>query len=105
VRNWKRKRDNNDAELAAIAREEGAELMFIGEPVDYLCVIGDLWIPAEIKNPEGRAYGVKKFTKQQEEMMAVAQEHGALFFVWETAEDVRRDVRAVLARFKPAAAA
>lgn len=94
-RTYKRRRDGNDAALAEVAEEEGAITIFVGEPMDWLIVIDGHWFPAEIKHLNGRAYGRKdQLTKQQEELKAIAEENRATFFIWYTAEDVRRDIRA-----------
>lgn len=93
-RNYARRRDANDGELATVAEEEGAVMIFVGEPMDYLVILDGYWFVAEIKNLEGRAYGRNaQLTEQQKELMAVAKEKGATFWVWYSADDVRRDLR------------
>src|SRR5262245_24671716 len=87
-RQFARKRDANDSAIAAQARECGFHLVEWGAS-DYLVEVGGVWIPTEVKNLEGRAYGRKKqLTSTQVKLRELAQASGAPFLIWYTQADV-----------------
>ena len=87
-RQFARKRDANDTAIADQARECGFEVIPWGA-ADYLVAAFGVWIPVEVKNLEGRAYGRKKqLTDGQVKLREAASRSSAPFLIWYTPADV-----------------
>jgi len=64
------RRDGNEPELVSLARQIGAVMWPLAEPVDWLCCWRGRWYPTEVKNLEGR----NRPTEQQILFSAAAKE-------------------------------
>ncbi|MGH8259826.1 MAG: hypothetical protein ACREUG_09060 [Steroidobacteraceae bacterium] len=84
-------RDANEPELVTLARQIGAHMERINEPVDWLCGFRGKWVPVEIKNPDGK----NRYQEQQVRFLATARERQLPAWTWRTAEDVLASLGAV----------
>jgi hypothetical protein len=84
------RRDGNEPELVLLARQIGALMWPLSEPVDWLVGWRGRWYPTEIKNPDGR----NRATEQQILFSAAAKERQLPVWVWRTEDDVLRDLGA-----------
>jgi hypothetical protein len=85
------RRDQNEPELVRLARQIGAVMWPLQEPVDCLCGWRGKWTPTEIKN--GKA---GKLTPQQFLFSGEARSRELPVWIWRTPEDVMRDLGARL---------
>lgn len=78
------RRDANEPELVTLARQIGALMWPLDEPVDWLCGWRGQWIPTEVKNPDGK----NRATEQQVRFGIAAKERQLPLWVWRTEADV-----------------
>lgn len=86
MRRYAARRDGNEPELVKLARQIGAFMWPLAEPVDWLCGWRGAWYPTEVKNPEGR----DRLTEQQVRFLGGAKERELPVWTWRTEEDVMR---------------
>lgn len=86
------KRDGNEHELVAFAKNFGAHYR-IGPPLDgWLWIPRQArWIPVEIKLPEREGLA-HEYTPLQRRFLSFCKETGAPWFVWRNKDDVTRDL-------------
>lgn len=82
------RRDSNELLLVHTARELGAIMVFLGQPVDWLCGFRGQWAVVEVKARLGR------FTPLQKQFMARCKEAGLPVWVWRTVDDVLKSLGA-----------
>jgi hypothetical protein len=85
------RRDRNEPELVRLARQIGAVMWPLAEPVDFLVGWRGKWVPTEIKNGEAG-----KLTPQQILFSGEARARELPVWIWRTPEDVLRDLQARL---------
>jgi hypothetical protein len=85
-----RRRDENEPDLVRLARQLGAVMWLLDEPVDWLCGWRGSWYPTEIKNVHGR----NRLTSPQELFLATAKERALPVWIWRSQADVLRDLDA-----------
>lgn len=83
------KRDINEGELIALARQLGAEFEK-APPLDWWCGFRGRWVPLEIKNLDGR----NRYTDAQTRFQIRCNERQLPMWVWRTESDVYRDLGA-----------
>lgn len=81
------RRDANDPELVRFARELGAWLIPLNEPVDYLLAWRGMWYLVEIKDPAKKGWA-SEFTPEQRKFQQQCGEHRMRIHVWRTDQDV-----------------
>lgn len=82
------RRDSNELILVHTARELGALMVFIGQPVDWLCGYRGQWSIVEVKAPTGR------YTKAQRGFMAACEVERLPVWTWRTVDDVLKSLEA-----------
>ena len=80
------RRDANEPALVSFARQVGALMWPLDEPVDWLCGWRGRWIPTELKNVDGR----NQLTEQQVLFIGAARERELPVWIWRTEDDVMR---------------
>jgi hypothetical protein len=90
VKRYAARRDANEPELVMLARQIGAVMWPLAEPVDWLVGWRGRWYPTELKNPEGR----NRLTEQQILFSAAAKERELPVWIWRSEDDVFRDLGA-----------
>jgi hypothetical protein len=90
VTRYAARRDANEPELVALARQIGAVMWPLAEPVDWLCGWRGRWFPTEIKNQDGR----NRLTEQQILFSAAAKERELPVWIWRSADDVLQSLGA-----------
>lgn len=76
-------RDANEPALKAVAERLGAVIVE-GGPLDLWAYARGLWVPVEVKNPEGR----NRLQPSQVEFRQLCERIGAPTWLWRTADDV-----------------
>jgi hypothetical protein len=89
VTRYAARRDQNEPELVRLARQIGAVMWPLAEPVDFLVGWRGKWVPVEIKN--GAA---GRLTPQQILFSGEARTRSLPVWIWRCAEDVMRDLGA-----------
>jgi hypothetical protein len=84
------RRDENDPELARLARRLGALLLRYG-PFDYWCGWRGAWRLVEIKRANKEGWK-NEYTPPQTEILAQCYLRNVPVSVWRTREDVFRDL-------------
>lgn len=77
------RRDANEPALVAAAGLLGA-VCIQGPPLDLWVYAKGLWVPTEVKNPEGR----DRLQPSQVEFQALCNRIGAPHWLWRTPDDV-----------------
>ena len=83
------KRDANESDLFHVA-EQLAAVLVRAPPLDAWSYYRGLWVPVEVKNPEG----LNRYTRAQERFIQLCAIAGAPMFTWRTSSDVLRDLGA-----------
>jgi hypothetical protein len=76
-------RDANEGQLVLAAEQIGAGWIEAG-PLDGWTVHKGVWVPVEIKNPQGR----NRYQRGQAEFITLCGRIGAPVFTWRTVDDV-----------------
>lgn len=85
---YAKRRDQNEADIIAIAEQIGWFLTRLDTPTDWLGWLCGNWYPIEIKQPKG------KYTNAQDKFIDGCLERGARVLTWRTSDDCLRDTNA-----------
>jgi hypothetical protein len=83
------RRDSNDHVLAHAAREMGARMIYLNEPVDWICGFRGKWFLVEIKGKKG------KYTASQKVFIELCEQDRLPVWTWRELEDVVKSLCSV----------
>lgn len=92
IKRYDAKRDANEPEIVAAARQLGVRLWQLDEPCDWMVLIGGVMYPAEIKSETG------KLTPKQAIFRREVLDAGGTYITWRSVSEMIADVQRLRVR-------